>query len=322
MGSVGAVVDGFEMARSYVRRQYGAVDILPASDRFDVVDLRLLAPGKDRPATEGGHLLPMTGSLDETPCDVVFVADCAADQADREDRERGHGGELGHWLKARRAEGAIIGASGEGIALLAANGLLEAIKATAPVGKLAEWHMRWPRVRFEPGKVLIEDANIVTSQGGVYDQELAVTLVTAVTSANTGRWLASRLGITRTALAGDLHTQDYLIERAKDWLVTRFSQKVSIEDLACAMGVHRRTLHRHFQAETGMSPVEYLQSLRVEASKRMLERSPFTIERIAALVGYSDAGFYRTAFRRATGTSPRHWRARHRQDQSSAGEAG
>jgi transcriptional regulator GlxA family with amidase domain len=118
-------------------------------------------------------------------------------------------------------------------------------------------------------------------------------------------WIMRQLSVSPDGACG---VPDSLLERAQDWLADRFSQPIRIEELAAAIGVDRRTLHRHFVKGTGQSPIAFLQSLRIEAAKRMLERTSFPIERIASLVGYTDAGFFRGTFHRSTGKNPRRWR--------------
>ncbi len=59
-----------------------------------------------------------------------------------------------------------------------------------------------------------------------------------------------------------------------------------------------------------MTPLDYLQILRIEAAKQMLTRSNRKIDRIGYLVGYSDPGFFKKVFRARTGLSPGEYRRR------------
>ena len=62
---------------------------------------------------------------------------------------------------------------------------------------------------------------------------------------------------------------------------------------------------------TGYAPVDYVQTLRIEESKQLLERSADGIEAIALAVGYEDPAFFRRIFKRRTGTSPARYRQRY-----------
>ena len=307
MGSVGVLVDCLEMTRAQVRRQYGAVDVLSAADRFGVVEVVLLAIGSASVRTEGGTVIAAAASLREERFDVVVIAD----HAPGEDLLGGADAvSFAAWLTARRLEGSALAACGAGVGLLAASGQLDGNRAAAPRWLRDRLARRWPRVRFESDTDLVEDGTVLTGTGGEADIRLAVRLVEAIASPNMARWLAEHMGIAEPS-RGE-RTPDTLIARAQDWIAERYSQKIGIAELADALGVSRRTLHRHFLAEFGAGPADYLQSVRIEASKRMLERAPFSVERIAALVGYGDPGAYREAFRQRTGVSPRAWRSRSR----------
>ena len=71
-----------------------------------------------------------------------------------------------------------------------------------------------------------------------------------------------------------------------------------------------RTLARRFELSLGMSPIDYLQTLRIEAAKQMLLRSNRKVDRIGYLVGYADPGFFKKLFRARTGMSPTEFRRR------------
>ena len=73
-------------------------------------------------------------------------------------------------------------------------------------------------------------------------------------------------------------------------------------------GIPARTLKRRFKAATGLALIDYVQNLRIEDAKRLLESSAQAAEEISAEVGYDDASFFRRLFRRRTGLSPRQYR--------------
>lgn len=73
---------------------------------------------------------------------------------------------------------------------------------------------------------------------------------------------------------------DPLIQQAADWLATRAAQALSTQTLADALHVSYRTLHRRFQAAAGMAPLAYVQDLRVEQAKALLESTRLSVEQI------------------------------------------
>lgn len=75
-------------------------------------------------------------------------------------------------------------------------------------------------------------------------------------------------------------------------------------------GLPERTLNRRFRHATGMSPLAYVHTLRLEEAKQMLESGNAPIEAIANEVGYEDAGFFGRLFRRQVSLTPAQYRRR------------
>ena len=75
-------------------------------------------------------------------------------------------------------------------------------------------------------------------------------------------------------------------------------------------GLAERSFKRRFQQATGMSPLEYVHTLRLEEAKQMLESGDAPIEAIANEVGYEDAGFFSRLFRRQVSLTPAQYRKR------------
>ena len=73
-----------------------------------------------------------------------------------------------------------------------------------------------------------------------------------------------------------------------------------------------RTFKRRFVSATGLTPIAYVQRLRIEDAKRRLERTDAPIDEISWRVGYEDAAFFRRLFRRTTGVAPGTYRKRYR----------
>ena len=75
-------------------------------------------------------------------------------------------------------------------------------------------------------------------------------------------------------------------------------------------GLADRTFKRRFAAATGLSPMEYVHTLRLEEAKQMLETEDSPIEAVANEVGYEDASFFGRMFRRKVGLTPAQYRKR------------
>ena len=92
------------------------------------------------------------------------------------------------------------------------------------------------------------------------------------------------------------------------WLRTHLAEKYDLTKLAQEFKVSTRTLLRRFSADTGQSPLEFLQTARVAAAKRLLETSGLSIGSITAEVGYTDTATFRELFVRGTGLNPSEYR--------------
>lgn len=97
------------------------------------------------------------------------------------------------------------------------------------------------------------------------------------------------------------------VEQAIRWLSLQYSQPVSIEMMAKALGYHRSYLSKIFKQYTGKSPTQYLLKIRMERA-RVLLGEPLTVEQVASSVGFSDALYFSKQFRKWFGCSPSQYR--------------
>lgn len=106
-------------------------------------------------------------------------------------------------------------------------------------------------------------------------------------------------------------TSDSPVYRAKQWLEANVEQPYDLAALAAVASSSERTLLRHFQSVLGMTPLDYLQDLRVQRARMMLEISLNSLQTIANACGYTNASTFSKLFRRALGMSPGEYRKHH-----------
>jgi len=111
-------------------------------------------------------------------------------------------------------------------------------------------------------------------------------------------------------LARSRQVDDAVIARCQTWIAEHYSEPTPVSAMTALSGLPERSFKRRFKEATGMAPLEYVHTLRLEESKQMLEAGSEPIEAIANAVGYEDAGFFGRLFRRQVGLTPAQYRRR------------
>ena len=309
---LGAMFDLFALANRYSVGQYSAVDLVKPPAIVELVTDRG-APCR----LAGGRTLAADGAWGaNNEFDLVYVANFdVADEAElakRLDTDK----RLVKWLAAQRARGAMLSASGAAVFYLAEASAFDDGVASAPWWLERAFKQRYPSVTLDISRIIAEGAGYMCASSSRGEQSLVIRLVEKVLSANVANWLAKQTLVDPypdgpepwTVFSPRVLRQDGLVGRAQHWLQQRFSQPVRMADLAADLRVSTRTLERRFQRSLSMSPLDYLQRLRVEAAKHMLARSNRKVDRVAYLVGYSDAAFFKQLFKHEVGMSPTAYR--------------
>jgi transcriptional regulator GlxA family with amidase domain len=113
-----------------------------------------------------------------------------------------------------------------------------------------------------------------------------------------------------TNLRAPVQHGDELVLRAQTTLLMNLAHPPNLQKLAEQLNVTSRTLGRRFKNATGETPITFLQNVRVERAKRLLESTNVSFDQIAYRVGYEDPGAFRRVFAQAVGLSPRDYRQR------------
>jgi transcriptional regulator GlxA family with amidase domain len=101
---------------------------------------------------------------------------------------------------------------------------------------------------------------------------------------------------------------DAAVRRCERWLQEHFKEPGAVAGVVAHARVPERTLKRRFKQATGLAIIDYVQNLRIEEAKRLLESSSDAADDIGFAVGYEDASFFRRLFKRRTGISPGRYR--------------
>ena len=100
-----------------------------------------------------------------------------------------------------------------------------------------------------------------------------------------------------------------LVERAVDYIHTHYTDEVTRQALAKAVGASPAYVTRVFRNQTGLTPWQYLNRYRIAQAQRLLRESDATITEIAGLTGFNDSAYFSRIFRRECGSSPNTFRS-------------
>lgn len=212
--------------------------------------------------------------------------------------------------------GAIVGASCSGTFLLAQTGLLDGRRATTTWWLAPELRRRYPVVELVESEALVTDDRLLTAGAVFAITDLVLHLVARFAGPVVARKTARALLLDRHPSQAPymavrhLRTDDTVVRRAESWARAHLADGFDIETLARRAGASPRTLARRLDAALGLSPIGFVQRLRVETAVQLLETSRLSLDEISARVGYADPDTLRRLVRRDTGLSPRELRKR------------
>jgi transcriptional regulator GlxA family with amidase domain len=219
-------------------------------------------------------------------------------------------------LGEEAAKGTRICSVGTGSYLLAEAGLLDGRPATTHWNYFEQFSRRYPAVDLKTRHLITQSDNIycVGSVNSIAD--LMVHIVEDWFGSRIARAIENQFSpeIRRSFHAAayqneaDSSHHDESVAQAQHWLQSHLSAPVSMELLANHLRLSPRTLNRRFKRATGMTPVSYLQSLRVASSKDLLRHSNLTVGDIAWQQGIQDVSYFSQLFRKHCGVSPLKYR--------------
>ena len=253
------------------------------------------------------------GFSDTDPLQVIILPPCLNDAYYLSPEPA-----LTDWIRLQHRAGAIICSVCAGAFVLAETGLLDGRTATSHWQLADDLARRYPNVRVDSNRMLINDGDIITSGGLMSWIDLGLELVAQFTSARLmrqlGRYLLVDTGSREQryyqSFSARLDHGDDAIVRVQHRLQREFSLPVRVRELAGTVNLTERTFLRRFVNATGLKPTQYIQRLRVQKACELIESSLLPFERVALEVGYEDTSSFRKTFAKITGQTPREFRNR------------
>lgn len=205
--------------------------------------------------------------------------------------------------------------------MLAATGLLDNKPTTTHWAFIDHFHQFFPDVKLEPSRILIpdtEDCPIVTMGGMSAWEDLALYLI-AKFYGEAAAVKAAKLFLLGDRSEGQLvfsamskpkRHEDKVIAKSQQWASNHYDSPNPVTRMVANSGLAERTFKRRFKIATGYTPIDYIQTLRIEEAKQILETTSDAIDTIAQLTGYEDPTSFRRLFKRMTGVTPGRYRQR------------
>jgi transcriptional regulator GlxA family with amidase domain len=210
-------------------------------------------------------------------------------------------------LKREAERGTLILASCSGTFLCAEAGLLDGRECATSWWLGAHFRRRYPRAMLREDAMVVPAGKVVTAGAALSQVDLMLWLVRRVCGPTIARLCARYLVLDERPSQGRYLLVDHLqheseeVRRAEAYARRALHEGVGVTELARAARTSVRTLERRFEEALGMSPVRYLQRLRVERAIHLLETTMVSIDEVASRVGYADTVSLRRILRREAG---------------------
>jgi transcriptional regulator GlxA family with amidase domain len=308
LGSVGTfwpVLEGRDMGPRHFLPRLVTVDGAPYSDIHGVT-------------------ITPNGAIGDYPApDIVIVPELAAGpwQALPPNYEA-HYLAIYDWIRTAYANGAIVASICSGSVLLGETGLLDGEDATSHWAYCDAMALRHPTIRVRKDRVLIpagDGHRLITTGGFSSWHDLLLYLVGRLAGPEEARRLSKMFlldwhhegQLPFVSLTVSRRHGDPLITAAQAWAADNYMSLNPVAEMAAQSGLTERSFLRRFRTATGQSPLEYIQTVRIEEAKQLLETTAMSLDDIAAEIGYTEPSAFRHLFRKLVGMPPSAYRKRH-----------
>jgi transcriptional regulator GlxA family with amidase domain len=217
-------------------------------------------------------------------------------------------------LRARRVASVCTGAF-----VLGAAGLLEGRRATTHWASCKELAKAYPHAKVETDPIFVRDGKLWTSAGVTAGMDLALALVEADLGRDVALSVARYLVMFvrrpggQSQFSAQLASQ--LAEHAplrelQGYIADHLTEDLSVPRLAARAAMSPRHFARAFRAEVGTTPAVYVENLRLEVARRLLETTSFDLEAVADGSGFGTVETLRRVFARQLHVAPKDYRRR------------
>jgi transcriptional regulator GlxA family with amidase domain len=284
------------------------------------VTAEVLSPEGGTFLSSNGRRMPTDGPLRDLPQGtVIFFPGFGVIRPDALVQKLAAYASLGVWLREQHERGCILATGCNGNLLFVEAGLMQDRPVTTSWMYAELFSQRYPHVDLDLNNILIDRNRVISVGGLLCGLDLMLSIIETTVSSEVAR-LCAKFMLLENRRPSNVPfdkrqaalNQDPIIRKAVDWIRNNLHRRISVDDLTERVPASKRNLTRIFKAATGESPGEFIQRVRIDRAKALLETSDRPVEQIAELIGYVDASAFARQFNNQTLMTPKEYRNRFR----------
>ncbi|MES2681410.1 MAG: helix-turn-helix domain-containing protein [Bacteroidota bacterium] len=226
------------------------------------------------------------------------------------------------WISKQYKNGTEVASLCNGAFLLAFTGLLRNKQCTTHWAYANEFRYYYPDVKLVDEKVITRQQGLYSSGGNNAYWNLLLYLVEKYTDRGMAIHTAKFFVIDMERkdqspfiiFTGQKNHDDDTILKAQEYIERHFAVRMTVDELAEHFNLSRRTFERRFKKATRSTVVEYVQRVKIEATKKQLEIGRKSINEVMYDVGYADVKTFRDVFKKITGMTPNDYRNKYNKE--------
>jgi len=219
---------------------------------------------------------------------------------------------IARWVEKQYKLGAEVASMCSGIFMLASSGILDGKACSAHWAHAETLRNAFPGIDLKEGSLITHESGIYTNGGAYSFLNLVLFIIEKYYDKQTAVYCAKmfQIDIERQSqssfviFSGQKKHGDEVILKAQSYIEKNYHDKISIGTLSSRFNIGRRNFDRRFIKATGITPLDYLQRVKIEAAKLSFENTRKTVSEVMHDVGYNDNKAFREVFNRVTGMSP------------------
>ncbi len=272
-------------------------------------DVKLVGIEKEMKLNDGIFTIQADMTTDELKeTDLVIIPPMSGDMANDIHLNK----DYVPWIIKQYQQGAEVASLCVGSFILADTGLLNGQQCSTHWQTANEFRQRFPEIELVDEKIITDHNGLYTSGGSNSYWNLLIYLIEKYADRETSIWASKYFEVERNRdsqslfiiFEGSKMHHDEAVLTAQQYLESSFTEKISVDQLAEMVHLGRRTFQRRFQKATHLTVKEYIQKLRIEAAKKLLEENNLTVNEVMYESGYNDTKAFRYTFKKVSGLSP------------------